>query len=81
MGFVVVVAGLAGCGTSGIQLTRERAAFDLSCPQDKLNVEVLTGNEYNAGATFGVRGCGKKATYIRKDEGGTTLDSPIQEDK
>lgn len=43
-------------------VTLKRAAFDLDCPVDKLQIHELTTR------TWGVRGCGKKATYITQGE-------------
>ena len=82
-----VVLGMAsllfpGCMASGIQLTKERAAFDLGCPQEKIDVTMLSGAaERGTGSVFGAKGCGKRATYIRQEETGVTLNSPIQEEK
>lgn len=39
-------------------LVKERAAFDLQCESSSLEVTELPG------AAYGVRGCGKQATYI-----------------
>jgi hypothetical protein len=73
---------LSGCMASGIQLTRDRAAFDLGCPQEKINVTMISGAAENGtGSVFGAKGCGKRATYIRQEQTGVTLNSPIQEDK
>jgi hypothetical protein len=72
---------LAGCMASGTDLTRERAAFDLNCAQDKIEVSMLSGmSERGTGAVFGARGCGKRATYVRA-HAGIVLNSPISEDK
>ena len=73
---------LTGCMASGIQLTKQRAAFDFNCPQEKLEVKMLSGmSERGTGAVFGAQGCGKRATYIRKEVAGMTLNSEITEDK
>jgi len=47
---------LSGCAPIGPLLNR--AAFDLECSKDKLQVVELDTN------TKGVRGCGRKATYV-----------------
>lgn len=84
---LVVVFGMSslllpGCMASGIQLTKERAAFDMGCPQEKIDVTMLSGAaERGTGSVFGAKGCGKRATYIRQEQTGVTLNSPIQEDK
>lgn len=43
-----------------------RAAFDLSCPQEQLQIAVLFRNDGLgcAGSQVGVTGCSKKATYV-----------------
>jgi hypothetical protein len=71
-----------GCMASGTQLTRERAAFDFNCPQEKVDVPMVSGmSERGTGSVFGARGCGKRATYIRHEQAGMTLNSPVSEDK
>ena len=78
----VVVLLLSGCMASGIQLTKDRAAFDLNCPKEQINVQMLSGiSENGTGATFGARGCGKRASYIRHEIAGVSLNSQIQEDR
>ncbi len=79
---IAMSAASVGCMASGIQLTKERAAFDLNCAHDKIDVQMISGAaERGTGSVFGARGCGKKATYIRQEQAGVTLNSPIQEDK
>jgi hypothetical protein len=50
------------------QLTK-RASFDLECPALQLHVTCLSGESDTSGVTLcntaGVRGCGRKATYVR----------------
>jgi hypothetical protein len=71
-----------GCLPSGTMLTQQRAAFDLSCPASQIHVTMLSGMAENGtGSVFGAEGCGKKASYIRQDAAGVTLNSPIQEVK
>jgi hypothetical protein len=48
---------LSACGASLEQL-QARAAFDLNCPQDKLQVTEIDDR------TRGVRGCGQQVTYV-----------------
>jgi hypothetical protein len=51
--------GAVHCATSGnVGELRARAAFDLACPADSLQVQSL------AERTYGVDGCGKRATYV-----------------
>jgi hypothetical protein len=79
LGVLSVVLG-SGCMASGIQLTKQRAAFDFPCEQAKIDVQMLSGiSERGTGSVFGASGCGKKATYIRGQQTGMVLNSPIQE--
>lgn len=68
---------LAGCMT-GLQNFRDdalkRAAFEMSCSENELNIEPLneaaTGTNWRPGggiigAQIGVTGCGKKVVYVR----------------
>jgi hypothetical protein len=49
----------AHCATAGnVGDLRARAAFDLACPSDALQLQAL------AERTYGVDGCGKRATYV-----------------
>lgn len=43
----------------------KNAAFDLQCPEDQVEMTVLTRNDGLgcAGSKIGVRGCGKQTTY------------------
>jgi hypothetical protein len=72
---------LTGCASSGIDLTRDRATFDLNCPKDQISVEKLEGPLGDVGSVFGARGCGKRASYVQKQAQNVLLNSPIQEDK
>jgi len=79
---ILAAAALTGCMASGVQLTLERATFDLNCPQDKIAVTQLSGiSERGSGSVFGAVGCGKRATYLRTARSGIMLNSPIQDDK
>lgn len=69
--------GCASFGSAKSSAVRTRAAFDLSCAADKLQVSPLS-SEMMERATYGVSGCGKKATYIYAPEGGVILNSPIE---
>jgi hypothetical protein len=55
---------LVGCGMSVEQGVRTRAAFDLGCPADKVNIASLGSDAMQARYTYGVDGCGKRSTYI-----------------
>ncbi|MBU8896984.1 hypothetical protein KRR26_15295 [Corallococcus sp. M34] len=77
---VVAAVSMSGCLASGVQLTKDRATFDLGCPKDQIDVVMLSGlTERGTGSVFGAQGCGKKATYVRHEAAGVTLNSPIQE--
>jgi len=66
---------LAGCAGPGPSQTRARAAVDLQCPEEKVDVsDVGTGQS----STYLARGCGKRATYVWRDQ--PVLNSPIQDD-
>jgi hypothetical protein len=64
--FLIAIAIVAsGCGaTFNESALRERAAFDLSCPRDQLQVQALGSN-----SAAGVTGCGRKATYVNDAQG------------
>ena len=59
---VFIAFGLVGCASTMKSVTMKRAAFDLNCPQEKLIIQEL------ASRTWGVRGCGKRATYLTEGE-------------
>jgi hypothetical protein len=67
LGLGCVTVGLARTGSAGaFQMDwLAHASFDMSCPKDQLRAEDL-GDQ-----AVGVRGCGKKATYLfREGRGG-----------
>ena len=56
---LLLSVGSVGGGASNVRDTlRPRAAFDLGCTQQQLNVTQLNDT------TYGVRGCGRQATYV-----------------
>jgi hypothetical protein len=63
-----VVAGLfVGCGHDkrAMKTVTSRAAFDLSCPEDELELQVLsTEGARKLASQIGVIGCGKRAVYV-----------------
>ena len=64
---VLLVAGLLACGgPSSAEQLRARSAFDLDCPQSKITFHKIDDR------TWGVRGCGSRATYIRSCDGPKT---------
>lgn len=70
-------AGCASFASNKQSAVRTRAAFDMACPADQLQLVPLT-SEAMERASYGVTGCNKKATYIYMPQTGATLDSPIQ---
>jgi len=78
----VVVFGVA-CASEGRQrdIVSARAAFDLDCPKPRLQLTQVTG------ITYGVRGCGKRATYLLTSECApgkqceAILNTPVQSEK
>ena len=72
----LVLGGCASFGQHKSSAVRTRAAFDLSCPQDKLQVTPLS-NEAMDRATYGVTGCGKKASYVYVPGAGAVLNSAV----
>jgi hypothetical protein len=61
-----ILALLAACAADTESL-RVRAAFDMQCTQAELQLTELAGGDRNTngtGAVYGVRGCGKQATYV-----------------
>lgn len=68
---VGALVGLAGCvavtAESSFQAKAlDRAAFELSCPKEQLQLNVLHRNDGLgcAGSQMGVTGCGRKAVYV-----------------
>jgi hypothetical protein len=60
--FVGAAVGLVACGANvedRARLVKQRAAFDLNCQDEKIQV-VEIGN----GRTFGATGCNRRATYV-----------------
>lgn len=44
-----------------------RASFDMDCPRDKIDLTIINANQHGYPETIGVRGCDKKAVYVRPD--------------
>jgi len=70
--WVVLLAAVAGCATVGdvrqkaMDKVLAQAVFDLDCREDQLEIRELSEDMAFMGArnaTFGVRGCGRRATY------------------
>jgi hypothetical protein len=49
---------------SSIEAVRKRAAFEMSCPAESLEVTVLETGNMMRPWTFGAAGCDKRATYL-----------------
>lgn len=72
----IALAGLlSGCVTIEEQL-KKRAAFDLDCPQNEIEITEI---EYYA--TYGVTGCQTRATYLHSPNGTWVLNSVKQDDE
>ncbi len=65
----VAVLALAACAPIGE--FSKRASFELQCPEDKLTFTNLqeSGESRRNRQTWGVRGCGKQATYQKTASG------------
>ncbi len=48
---------------------RKRASFDMGCPADQLEFEPLESYSNGYVTTWGVTGCGSKATYLKASSG------------
>ena len=60
MKWAMLLLAASACATPAQRreaIVRERAPFDLNCPNEKIEVQDL-------GGAVGVRGCGAKATYV-----------------
>lgn len=73
LGCCVVI--VAGCSTLAgrLELLKNRAAFDMDCPKEQLQLTDLGGQN-----TYGVSGCGKRATYVGNNCRGSAAKSYCQ---
>lgn len=71
------VAGCASFANTKRSAVTSRATFDLSCPTEKLQLTPLSSEAMDR-ATYGVAGCGKKATYVYVPGIGAALNSPVE---
>ena len=69
-----LLAGLALAGCSREGAVRTRAAYDFDCPEEKVAIDTISSYD----ASFGARGCGKRASYKWGSDTGVVLNSPIQ---
>jgi hypothetical protein len=65
----LALAGLGGCVNGSEGQLRTRAAFDMKCPEDQLQVTDLGGGGFAGGGMKGVDGCGQRATYVYQPHG------------
>jgi hypothetical protein len=81
---IVVAAGLMPACAGGYDALKKRAAFDLSCTEEKLTVVSLQeapgciAGEEICTSVAGVSGCDNKATYVKTDTGSWVLNSDSQ---
>ena len=47
---------------------RQRAAFDIDCPPEELKFTSLDSADKQVPRKWGVRGCGRKASYVNLEE-------------
>ncbi len=80
---ILAAAFFVGCASPAQNqvLVRQRAAFDLQCPEDKVAVQTIS-EDWNRGYTYGAKGCGRQATYLVNSATGgqPELNSPIAQD-
>lgn len=57
---LTLLVSAGGCAGGARSVVQRRAAFDMDCPAEALELEELSQ------CSYGVRGCGKKAAYIVK---------------
>ena len=70
---LLVLSTSSGCAA---QLIRQRAAFDLGCPESKIQLVDAGG-----GGTVGALGCGKRASYVYVSGTGWVLNSEVRPTK
>jgi hypothetical protein len=87
LGLAVLLPFLAGCfmmtvRTSFSRYSADRAAFELQCPIDQLEIVGLNrslDDPAAAGSQVGVTGCGKRAVYVLVAGAGWVLNSDSRE--
>lgn len=64
----VLATAVISCAGGGENELRARASYDLNCPPESLAMTQLQEKNFLAttehGATYGVAGCGQRATYV-----------------
>jgi len=77
LSLIIILGGctvtMAGSRDNFIQSGLSRAAYELECPKDKLEIISLGGGSHAA------RGCGKKTIYVHTTDSGYVRNSPIDE--
>lgn len=74
-GAVALATLLVGCVTVGESFRRhglDRAAFEMQCPKDQLEMVALNrslGSAAFTGSQVGVRGCGRQMVYVATEAG------------
>jgi len=66
-----------GCASNRDRVMK-RATFDLNCPADQLDVQVLDKAWAGDELAWGVRGCGKQTTYLLAPAGQIVQNSELQ---
>jgi hypothetical protein len=73
LSILTIIAAMTGC-VSIADMEKEsfdkvypRASFDMDCSKDKLDLIIINANQQGYPETIGVRGCDKKAVYVRPD--------------
>ncbi len=54
---------------------KARAAFDLGCAEDQIQMVYIKKADFTSGPVFGARGCGKRASYSADTRNGVVLQS------
>lgn len=60
---------------------KQRAAFDMNCPEGELKMSYIKKADFSGGPVFGARGCGKRASYSADTVNGVVLQSPVSKDE
>jgi hypothetical protein len=78
---VIFASGCSGAYNAQQETTvRKRASFDMSCPEPQLQMMKLDEGYNGMVQSFGVSGCGKKATYVRAPDSNTWVLNGTQQE-
>lgn len=87
---------LAGCAASNSEQTngapsepkgiwagqaKDRAAFDMNCPKEQIQLSYIKKADFSGGPVFGARGCNKRASYSADTVNGVVLRSPVAKEE